>query len=105
MVCFRGRVALIIEDRGSIRRRPSLARFSPATCLGQKRTTDATANCVIEIDGDRIVVTYMRDEKDMDSAVYIQRSLSPDEQSFLNRIVAAAETTNQTVQRGGWPPG
>jgi hypothetical protein len=63
-----------------------------------------TANCVIEIDGDRIVVTYIRDEKDMDSAVYIQRSLSPDEQWFWNRIVAAAES-NQPVQRGGWPPG
>jgi hypothetical protein len=63
-----------------------------------------TANCAIEIDGDRIVVTYMRDEKDNDSAVYIQRSLLPDEQSFWNRIVAAAKSTNQPVERTGWPP-
>ncbi len=76
----------------------SVLDFSPS------KTQFVTANCVIEIDSDRIVVTYMRDEKDMDSAVYIQRSLSPDEQSFWSRIVAAAKSTNQPVQRTGWPP-
>jgi hypothetical protein len=63
-----------------------------------------TANCVIEIDGDRIFVTYMKDEEDSDSTVYIQRSLSSDEQSFWDRTVAAAKSTNQPVQRTGWPP-
>ncbi len=71
----------------------SVLDFSPS------KTQFLTANCVIEPDGDRIVVTYMRDEKDNDSAVYIQRSLSSDEQSFWSRIVAAAKSTNQPVQR------
>jgi hypothetical protein len=88
---------LIAHDTGW--KPTSVLDFSPS------KTQFLTANCVIEIDGDRIVVTYMRDAKDMDSAVYIQRSLSPDEQSFWNRIVAAAKNTNQPVQRGGWPPG
>jgi hypothetical protein len=76
----------------------SVLDFSPS------KTQFLTANCVIEINGDRIVVTYMRDQKDPDSAVYIQRSISPDEQSFWSRIVAAAQSTNQPVQRTGWPP-
>src|SRR3989442_815061 len=36
----------------------SVLDFSPS------KTQFLTANCVIEPDGDRIVVTYMRDEKD-----------------------------------------
>ena len=88
---------LIAHDTGW--KPASVLDFSPS------KTQFLTANCVIEIDGGRIVVTYMRDEKDMDSAVYIQRSLAPDEQSFWSRIVAAAKSTNQPVQQGGWPPG
>lgn len=88
---------LIAHDTGW--KPASVLDFSPS------KTQFLTANCVIEIDGGRIVVTYMRDEKDMDSAVYIQRSLAPDEQSFWSRIVAAARSTNQPVQQGGWPPG
>jgi len=76
----------------------SVLDFSPS------KTQFLTANCVIEPDGDRIVVTYMRDEKDNDSAVYIQRSLSSDEQFFWSRIVAVAKSTNQALQRTGWPP-
>ena len=87
---------LIAHDTGW--KSASVLDFSPS------KTQFLTANCVIEIDGDRIVATYMRDEKDMDSAVYIQRSLSPDEQSFWSRIVAAAKSTNQPVQQTGWPP-
>jgi hypothetical protein len=87
---------LIAHDSGW--KSASVFDFSPS------KTQFLTANSVTEIDGDRIFVTYMRDEKDSDSAVYIQRSLSSDEQSFWTRIVAAAKSTNQPVQQTGWPP-
>jgi hypothetical protein len=87
---------LITHDTGWIP--ASVLDFNPS------KTQFLTANCVIEIDGDRIVVSYMRDEKDSDSSVNIQRSLSPDEQSFWSGVVAAAKSTNQPVQRSGWPP-
>jgi len=79
-------------------KRASVLDFSPS------KTQFLMANCVIEVDGNRVVVTYMRDESDNDSAVYIQRSISPGEQSFWNWIVTAAKSTNQPVQRTGWPP-
>jgi hypothetical protein len=56
----------------------SLSDFDPA------KTQLLTDNCAVEIDGDRIVVSFERDKKDTDSTIYVQRRLSPSERSFWN---------------------
>jgi hypothetical protein len=51
-----------------------------------------TDNCAIEIDGDRIVVSYETDKKDTDSTIYVQRLLSPRERSFWNTVIEQIKT-------------
>lgn len=50
--------------------------------------------CGIEIDGDRIVLTYDEVEHDPDSVIYIKRVLSPDEQTFWRGIISQIKTPN-----------
>jgi hypothetical protein len=69
----------------------SLDDFSPA------KTQLLTSCCAVEIDGDRIVISFERDPKDSDSTMYIQRQLSLDEQSFWNRVVDRIKTANNTL--------
>lgn len=46
-----------------------------------------TDNSSVEIDGNRIVVSFERDKKDTDSTIYLQRLLSPSERSFWNSVI------------------
>jgi len=82
---FDANVANLIRDwlaaHGSDWRAASLSDFSPA------KTQMLTAGSGIEIDGDRIVVTFERTKKDYDSTVYLQRPLSQSEQSFWSSVV------------------
>jgi len=59
----------------------SLSDFDPA------KTQLLTDNCAVEMDGERIVVSFERDKKDTDSTIYIQRLLSPSERSFWNTVI------------------
>ncbi len=70
----------------------SLKDFSPA------KTQLLTARSAIEIDADRIVVTFERDPKDLDSTIYIQRPLSEAEQGFWSRILSEIKPPNQSAQ-------
>jgi hypothetical protein len=58
-----------------------------------------TAGSGIEIDGDRIVVTFERTKKDYDSTVYLQRPLSPSEQSFWSSVVNQIKSTGKYAAR------
>jgi hypothetical protein len=53
-----------------------------------------TAKCGIEIDADRIVITFERDQKDLDSTIYLQRALSLAEQDFWRRIISEIKAPN-----------
>jgi hypothetical protein len=70
-----------LAAHGSDWRAASLSDFDPV------KTQLLTANSAVEIDGERIVVTFERVVKDYDSTVYIQRPLSPSEKSFWSNIV------------------
>jgi hypothetical protein len=56
------------------------------------RTQLLTDNCAVEIDGDRIVVSFERDKKDTDTTVYVQRRLSSSERSFWNTVIEQIKT-------------
>jgi len=76
------------------------AGWKPASIrdFDSAKTQLLTAKCGVEIDGDRIVLTYERDKRNPDSTIYIQRSLSPDEQSFWSRIIAQIKTPNKALE-------
>jgi len=79
----------------------SLEDFSPA------KTQLLTAKCGIEIDTDRIVITFERDQKDLDSTIYLQRALSLAEQDFWRRIISGINAPNQAAEptrTSGTPP-
>jgi len=65
------------------------------------KTQLLTANSAVEIDGERIVVTFERVEKDYDSTVYIQRPLSSSEQSFWSNIVNQIKLAGTYEKRSG----
>jgi len=68
-------------------RAASLSDFDPV------KTQLLTANSVVEIDGERIVVTFESDAKDLGSTVYIQRPLSPSDQLFWSNVVNQIRST------------
>jgi hypothetical protein len=51
-----------------------------------------TGDSAVEIDSDRIRVSFSRDEKDSDSTIYIQRRLSPNERSFWDAVIEQIKT-------------
>jgi hypothetical protein len=70
----------------------SLSDFDPA------KTQLLTDNSAVEIDGDRIVVSFERSKTDTDTTTYIQRRLTSSEQSFWNALIEQINTPNHAVQ-------
>ncbi len=87
---FDANTAILIREwliaHGNDWKSASLRDFDPA------KTQLLTDNCAIEIDGDRIVVSFERDKKDTDSTIYLQRRLSPSERSFWNTVIDQIKT-------------
>jgi len=70
----------------------SLSDFDPA------KTQLLTDNSAIEIDGDRIVVSFERSKKDTDTTTYIQRRLTSSEQSFWDSLIEHIKTPNDAAR-------
>ena len=71
----------------------SLNDFDPA------KTHVLTDNCAVEIDGDRIVVTFERKPGDTETTIYIQRPLSSGERLFWSHIIEQVKTPNPAFKR------
>jgi hypothetical protein len=68
------------------------------------KTQLLTDNCAVEIEGDRIVVSFERDKKDTDSTVYVQKRLSPSERSYWNTVIEQIKTSKHASRSTGAGP-